>query len=122
MRIRTFLRLAAVCVAAFLALSFFAGMYLVNITLQPVRRLMAADDATVGEEMARRHGADLSDVAISARDGTPLRAWMIHVRNGNGTAVILLHGLSDNRMGMIDYADLLLGEKFDVLMPDSRAH
>lgn len=122
MRLRTFLRLAALCVMAFLVLSFFAGVYLVDITLQPVRRLLAANGATLAAEMAQRHGADLTDIAISARDAATLRGWMIHLRDGNGTAVILLHGLSDNRMGMIDYADMLLGEHFDVLMPDSRAH
>jgi pimeloyl-ACP methyl ester carboxylesterase len=35
---------------------------------------------------------------------------------------ILLHGLSDNRMGMIGYAELLLSHGYGVLMPDSRAH
>jgi uncharacterized protein len=43
-------------------------------------------------------------------------------RNSNGKAVILLHGLSDNRLGMIGYAELLLGHGFSVLMSDARAH
>ena len=36
--------------------------------------------------------------------------------------MILLHGLSDNRLGMIGYAELLLSHGFSVLMPDARAH
>jgi len=42
--------------------------------------------------------------------------------NNNGNAVILLHGLADNRVGMTGYAELLLGRGFSVLMPDARAH
>lgn len=36
--------------------------------------------------------------------------------------MILLHGLSDNRLGMIGYAELLLSHGFSVVMPDARAH
>jgi hypothetical protein len=41
---------------------------------------------------------------------------------GNGDAVILLHGVADNRMGMIGYADLLLRHGYAVLLPDARRH
>jgi hypothetical protein len=41
---------------------------------------------------------------------------------GNGKAVILLHGLSDNRLGMIGYAELFMVHGFSILMPDARAH
>jgi hypothetical protein len=39
-----------------------------------------------------------------------------------GSAVLLLHGLSDNRVGMIGYAEFLLAHGYTVLMPDARAH
>jgi dipeptidyl aminopeptidase/acylaminoacyl peptidase len=64
----------------------------------------------------------LTDVAITAGDGASLSAWSIRPRRSNGKAVILLHGLGDNRMGMIGYAELLLNHGFSVLMPDARAH
>lgn len=72
--------------------------------------------------MARLHGSELADVAIAARDGVTLRAWSIRPANSNGNAVILLHGLGDNRAGVTGYAELLLGRGFSVLMPDARAH
>jgi uncharacterized protein len=53
---------------------------------------------------------------------TPPYAWLIQPQHGNGNAVILLHGLGDNRLGMIGYAQLLLADGYAVLMPDSRAH
>jgi uncharacterized protein len=57
-----------------------------------------------------------------AKDGAVLRAWRLLPHRGNGKSVILLHGLSDNRMGMIGYAELVLSHGYGILMPDSRAH
>jgi dipeptidyl aminopeptidase/acylaminoacyl peptidase len=122
MRTRTFLRLAAFCLLAFLGLSFIAGVYLVQLTLHPTRRVLSADGETQAQEMAQRHGGELADVAIRVRDGATLRAWTIRPKNSNGSAVLLLHGLSDNRLGMSSYAELLLSDGFSVLMPDARAH
>ena len=42
----------------------------------------------------------LTDVQIEAFDGAPLLAWYIQPQHNNGDAVILLHGLGDNRLGM----------------------
>ena len=36
--------------------------------------------------------------------------------------VLLLHGLSDNRLGMIGYAEFFLDHHYSVVMPDARAH
>ena len=52
----------------------------------------------------------------------PSAPGAIHPRHGRNDAVILLHGLADNRLGMIGYARLLLAHGFTVLMPDARAH
>jgi len=72
--------------------------------------------------MASRQLSEIAEVAMSAPDGTHLLAWNIRPRKGNDNVVILLHGLSDNRMGMLGYAELLLSHGFTVLMPDARAH
>jgi dipeptidyl aminopeptidase/acylaminoacyl peptidase len=62
------------------------------------------------------------DVSVTAADGIALRAWYIQAEQSNGNAVLLLHGLSDNRLGMLGYANLLLSNGYSVLLPDSRAH
>lgn len=69
---------------------------------------------------AARFGADLQDVSISASDGTRLQAWFAHPANANGDAVILLHGVGDNRQGMMGFAELFLSKGYSVLLPDSR--
>jgi hypothetical protein len=91
-------------------------------TLHPGRRPLLAKDEMQAQEMAHNQDSELADVTIAARDRATLRAWSIRPRNGSGKAVILLHGLSDNRLGMIGYAELLLVHGFSVLMPDARAH
>lgn len=99
-----------------------AGVFLAEITLHPGRRTLASADEAQAREMSDRHDAQIEDATISANDGASLRAWLIRPRSGNGDAVILLHGLSDNRIGMIGYAELLVNHGFTVLLPDARAH
>ena len=71
---------------------------------------------------ARALNADLEDASIFGPDGVALRAWTLRPVRGNGGAVILLHGLGDNRVGMTGYAELLVAHGYTVLMPDARAH
>jgi hypothetical protein len=73
-------------------------------------------------DIARHLDSQFDDVSITTPDGFTLRAWIIHPNRGNGDAVILLHGLADNRIGMTGYAQLLLANGFTVLLPDARAH
>jgi dipeptidyl aminopeptidase/acylaminoacyl peptidase len=55
-------------------------------------------------------------------DRITLRAWLLTPDHPNGNAAIVLHGLSDNRVGMTGYAELLLNHHYTVLQPDARAH
>jgi hypothetical protein len=48
------------------------------------------------------------DVVLRAADGVILRAWSIRLGQSNGDAILLLHGLGDNRVGVLGLADLLL--------------
>jgi dipeptidyl aminopeptidase/acylaminoacyl peptidase len=76
----------------------------------------------LAQTIAARNHAELSEVAITASDGATLRGWSIRPLQGNGDAVILLHGVADNRMGVLGNADLLLRHGYAVLLPDARAH
>jgi alpha-beta hydrolase superfamily lysophospholipase len=67
-------------------------------------------------------GAKLEPVEIAASDGIPLRAWTVIPAKGNGNTVLLLHGVTDNRLGMAGYAQFFVRNGYTVLMPDSRAH
>lgn len=64
----------------------------------------------------------MRDVSILASDRITLRAWYIRPADANGNAVILLHGVGDNRLGVYGYGDWLVRNHYSVLLPDSRAH
>src|SRR2546425_5340096 len=105
MRTRRWLRLGVFFLLGYLSLLFIAGVFVAEGTLHPGRRSLAAKDEMQAQGMAHSHNSELANVAITARDGTNLSAWSILPRNGNGKTVILLHGLSDNRLGMMGYAE-----------------
>jgi uncharacterized protein len=116
------LRVLGWFIALTFLLTFIAGVFLAEVTVHPGRRPVSSGDEMVARGMAQRYGAELADAAIAARDGATLRGWSIRPRHDNGNAVILLHGLGDNRSGMTGYAELLLSQGFSILMPDARAH
>jgi pimeloyl-ACP methyl ester carboxylesterase len=98
------------------------GIYLADGTLHPARRPLTEDEVAEVRQSAHALGAELEDVSITTADGVVLRGWSLHPHRGNGDAMILLHGLGDNRIGMTGYAQLFLAHGFTVLMPDARAH
>jgi fermentation-respiration switch protein FrsA (DUF1100 family) len=116
------IRIGAWSVAVFFTLSIAAGIYVAEATLHPARRVLLPSDETRARLLAEHDNSDFLEVAIVAPDGVALRAWDLHPRNGNGDAVLALHGLSDNRAGALAYAEIFLQHGYDVLLPDARAH
>jgi uncharacterized protein len=106
----------------YVAFSAVAGIFLADGTLHPARRPLSGEEVAVVQDSLHAVGADLSDVSITVRDGTVLRGWIFRPQSANGNAAILLHGLADNRLGMVGYANFLLAHGFTVLLPDARAH
>jgi dipeptidyl aminopeptidase/acylaminoacyl peptidase len=106
----------------FLVFTLIAGILLAEVTVHPGRNVQRPEDEMRMRRAAQQHHYELADVAVAAQDGATLRAWSVRPPNGKGHAVILLHGLGDNRTGMTGYAELLLSQGFSVLMPDARGH
>jgi len=98
------------------------GIGLGWIALHPGRRPLTTEDQHKAEAAAQDEDAKLSDVQITTSDGTLLRAWFIRPAQSNGSAVILLHGVGDNRLGVYGYGDWLVKNHYSVLLPDARAH
>jgi uncharacterized protein len=105
---------------AFLSVS--TGIFVAESALHSKRRMLPLEAESFGQAIAKGSKSDLEEVTVSMPDGVVLRGWSIRPRQSNGDAVILLHGMSDNRLGMTGYAQLLLGHGFTVLLPDARAH
>jgi uncharacterized protein len=109
-------------VSLYVALCTAVAFFLANVTVHPYRRPLPPAVAAEMQNMAANLNAHLTDVAIEATDHAQLRAWFIQPQRKNGEAVILLHGLGDNRLGMVGYAEILLAHGYAVLMPEARAH
>jgi uncharacterized protein len=115
-------RRLALFLTLYLVFSLIAGIYIAEGTLHPHRRILTQEDETTMREIATHLDADLENVSITTPDSIKVNAWTIQPHHNNGDAVILLHGLGDNRLGMTRYAQLLLAHGFTVLLPDARAH
>jgi alpha-beta hydrolase superfamily lysophospholipase len=83
--------------------------------LNPNRRLQA-------EAMLLRTGAWKKDFSVRASDGVELRGWKVRSRMPSANWVLLFHGVSDNRTGVLGHAELLLRHGYNVVMMDARAH
>ncbi|MGC2299342.1 MAG: alpha/beta fold hydrolase [Acidobacteriaceae bacterium] len=92
-----------------------AGFTLAGMALHPDRKRLP-QNAPVWLR------SPVANVRISAAEGVPLQAWFIPAPHPNGAAVILMHGMADNREGVAGYAFMFLQHGYSVLLPDSRAH
>jgi pimeloyl-ACP methyl ester carboxylesterase len=111
---------ALIALIAYVCVSAVVAVFLAEITLHMPRRPMV-DHRFVADAIHNLH-AKIRDVTMQARDGAVLRAWYVEPATPNGSSVILLHGLGDNRAGVAGYAKLFLLHGYRVLLPDSRAH
>jgi cephalosporin-C deacetylase-like acetyl esterase len=82
------------------------GIFVAEAALHPGRRVPLGSNREHAEAMAQLHDSQLTDVSVTGVDGNTLRGWLLHPRQDNHDFVMLLHGLSDNRIawsGMQSY-------------------
>jgi fermentation-respiration switch protein FrsA (DUF1100 family) len=114
--------LSALFLLSYVVLCAVAGVFVADNALHPSRRPLDADELAYALQVARQAGSELQNVSLTASDQADLKAWLIQPATANGSAVIVLHGMGDNRGGVIGYAQLFLTAGYSVLMPDARAH
>jgi fermentation-respiration switch protein FrsA (DUF1100 family) len=114
-------KLVTFLLALYFLASIAVGIALSEFTLH-VHRRPVGHGAEFAATLREQFQSDLIDVSISARDDAKLRAWYARPRLDNGSTVILLHGVTDNREGVAGYSRMFLKEGYRVLLPDSRAH
>ena len=120
-RSRRRLKLLLIAIFGYAVLCLVGGILLAELQLHLWRRPIR-HRAEVAAAARQFHGANLQDVAITARDGITLKAWYAIPANDNRSTVILLHGVSDNREGVAGYGRMFLKDGYRVLLPDARAH
>jgi dipeptidyl aminopeptidase/acylaminoacyl peptidase len=116
MRARRVICIVVICYAVFCAI---LAIFLGELAFRPQR--VPVNERQSAEAIAARFGAALREVSVIASDGSHLQGWFARPAKANGDAVILFHGVGDNRQGMMGFAELFLSNGFTVLVPDSRA-
>jgi len=98
------------------------GIGLGDIALHPASSPIRQSEERNAEADAERSSVEFRDVELMTQDGTLLRAWFMRPQEANGNVVILLHGVSDNRLGMYGYGRWFMQNHYSVLLPDARHH
>jgi uncharacterized protein len=73
------------------------------------------------QEMLARTNAVKRNFDVRGPDGAELRGWKVVPPKPNGDWMLLFHGISDNRTGVLGHAEFLLRHGYSVVMMDSRA-
>ena len=116
------LRFAAILLALYLVAAIIVGIFLAEAAMHGTRATIARQYDDMIRARVALHHARMSDVAITAADGVPLRAWYIEPEHPNGRAVALFHGVTDTRRGVAGFGELFLNDGYSILLPDARAH
>lgn len=121
MKILRRLTIIASCIAIVaMLLAWAAGYALAAGALHPQRMALSPDSVARADEVFARIGAARTDFAVRPADRALLSGWKVRPARRNGDWVLLFHGVADNRMGEMSYAELLLQRGYSVLMMDAR--
>jgi alpha-beta hydrolase superfamily lysophospholipase len=101
-------------------LAAFVGGSIGGGVLHPMRLHNMRPEETTG--MLHRTSAVKEDFNVTASDGIALKGWKVRPPAPNGDWVLLYHGVSDNRTGVIGHGEFLLRHGYSLVMMDSRDH
>jgi pimeloyl-ACP methyl ester carboxylesterase len=112
--------IAITTLAVFPFLASFVGGSIGGGILHPMRlNPMRLEQTT---EMLKRTSSTKEDFTVRTPDGIELRGWKVRPTAPNGDWVLLFHGVSDNRTGVLGHAEFLLRHSYSLVMMDSRGH
>lgn len=83
---------------------------------------LSPDRSAQVEGMLLRRGAMKVDFSVRSGDGVELSGWKVRTETPSANWVLLFHGVSDTRTGILGAAEILLRHGYNVVMMDSRAH
>jgi cephalosporin-C deacetylase-like acetyl esterase len=93
--------------------------------LHPARRGLTSREILEASAVFDRANAKYQDFVVAAADDASLKGWLAYPAATTANAapdwVLLFHGVADNRLGVLGFADFLLRHGYGVVMMDSRA-
>jgi fermentation-respiration switch protein FrsA (DUF1100 family) len=120
-RHRTAVRLSVLLFALYSVVCLVLGVALAESSLR-LRKLPLRAIEEHRSRIREKFHVEIADVALTAADGAILKAWFIQPLDANGQSVIILHGITANRVDSTGFAEMFLNQGYSVLMPDSREH
>ncbi len=106
----------------FVAVSLVAGAMLAERAVHRPRTPLAPEDHHRASELAAAAGATIETVTVQAGDGARLEGWWFVPARPNGHTVILLHGITSNRTGLLEHARRAVSRGYYALAVDGRGH
>ena len=98
-----------------------AGTVLAGGMLHPMKKPLAPEQIAQADEALKRVNATREDFTVATEDAV-LRGWKARPPRPNGDWVLLFHGVSDNRTGVMGHTEFLLRNGYSVVMMDARTH
>lgn len=114
-------KILAIATGVYLLLALIAGIAVTEGSLRLFHRPITHRRQVV-DYVQGHYQAQVQDVSIRAADGVVLKGWYIRPHEYNGKAVLLSHGITDNREGVLGYARIFMDHGYAVLLPDTRDH
>jgi uncharacterized protein len=118
---RNISRFIAVLAILYLIACLIAGIALAELSLH-LHKLPLRNITAHRERIRQQFHVEIQDASLNAKDDIPLKAWFIQPTDSNGKSVIILHGITANRVDSTGYAEIFLNQGYAVLLPDSREH
>src|SRR5438874_11296360 len=115
-------RILAILILFPAALSAVGGWFAGPMFLHPIKRPLTANLIREADESFKHTHGTREDISVRAPDGALLRGWKVRAEKPNGSWVLLFHGVSDNRVGVIGQSEFLLQAGYSVVMMDARGH
>lgn len=94
---------------------FFLGAVAAERAIQPVRKPVPQVCPCVAHVRCR-------DAQTTSADGTILKGWYYEPEQPNGSALLMLHGVGDNRVAVVGLGTVYEKAGYSVLVPDLRGH
>jgi uncharacterized protein len=112
---------AVIAIALLLGGSAAVGGMMGGGILHPYRKPLTSDEIAMADRAFAQVHATRTDFEAIATDGAKLRGWKVRAENPNGSWVVLIHGVGDNRASQTGYAQFMLAHGYSVVMMDARA-
>src|SRR5215470_164310 len=116
------IRIALILILFPAFLSAVGGWFAGPMFLHPMKRALTPDLIREADESFKHTHGRREDFFVRAPDGVQLRGWKVRAENPNGSWVLLFHGISDNRIGVVSHSEFLLQNGYSVVMMDARCH